>query len=305
MHPNAQKQIMGQIKDFPGQIIVSTHSPHVVAKAAEENLSIIRMLYKAAGSVGVGAVPSGLNSEFIRKIQRQIVQTRGELLFSRAWILFEGETEAQAFPIFFKRFFGKSPYEMGVDLIAIEGGGNYAPFICIARELNIPWFIFSDGEAAIIKSLYKVVAENTHYTGDIKKHPSLFILPDGNDYESFLLNSGYEEACKAAITSVEGATFIDSQIQKKNGTVKRRSATDDKCNKCNQQIYVGEIRDYTGVDKYKRYIADLLEDSKNKTKYAEPIALEILKQTAPMDIPSIIRELYIKVKLNVFPGDSP
>ncbi len=305
LHPNAQKQIMGQIKGFPGQIIVSTHSPHVASQAAEADLSVIRCLYKSLGIVKVGSVPSGLDSEFLRQVQRQIVQTRGELLFSRAWLLFEGETEALAFPLFFERYFGKSPYDLGIDLIGCNGGGNYAPFIRVAHELNIPWYIFSDGEAKIVASLNSFIREHSGFAEGIENHPRVFILPGGMDYESYLLNSEYQDSCKNAIDAVERAGFVDQKINQMHGKKKRQIQTNVKCESCQQYIYEGEIRDYSGEDKYKKYISDLLDDSKNKTKYAKAIAEQILILPAPRDIPPVIRELFLKIKSDLFPGEIP
>lgn len=305
LHPNAQKQIIGQIKDFPGQIIVSTHSPHVVAQAAEVNLSVIRMLYKKSGIVQIGSLSPTLDPDFIRKLQRQIIQTRGELLFSKAWILFEGEAEAQAFPHFFNRFFGKTAYDLGIDLISCGGGGNYAPFLNCAKEMNIPWYIFSDGEIKILKSLTSDLKTYTGFNDEVTSHPCVFALKNEMDYESYLLNSGYEEACKMAIENVEGSGFLDNQIQKKNGTLKKPHRTEKKCSTCKQNIFEGDIRDYSGNDKYMRYLSDLLDDSKKKTKYAEPIALEILKLPTPQDIPERIRDLFKKVKADIISGDTP
>ncbi|TGN99818.1 hypothetical protein PN36_33250 [Candidatus Thiomargarita nelsonii] len=55
---------------------------------------------------------NSLDNESQRKIRRQVLNTRGELLFARALVLFEGETEEQALPIFANAYWGKHPYEL-------------------------------------------------------------------------------------------------------------------------------------------------------------------------------------------------
>ncbi|MDD3545672.1 MAG: AAA family ATPase, partial [Kiritimatiellae bacterium] len=91
LHPNAQRQLCAQMAEMPGQLIVSTHSPYIAALAG---LECIRHFTKAKSETSVRQVDvSGLGEEDIRRIRRDVLNTRGELLFARAVVLFEGETE--------------------------------------------------------------------------------------------------------------------------------------------------------------------------------------------------------------------
>ena len=56
---------------------------------------------------------SGLTPEDKRKLRREVLNTRGELLFARAVVLFEGETEEQAIPIFGEKYWDKDLYGVG------------------------------------------------------------------------------------------------------------------------------------------------------------------------------------------------
>ncbi len=97
LHPNAQKKLYGQIDAISGQKIISTHSPYIAASA---ELGQIRNFYKGetvtCGKIDIGS----LTDEDIRKINRQVINTRGEIFFSKMIVFFEGETEEQALPIF-------------------------------------------------------------------------------------------------------------------------------------------------------------------------------------------------------------
>ena len=103
LHPNAQKKLFSQISAIAGQKIISTHSPYIAASA---KLNQIRSFYKDEGESISGYIDtSNMSIEDIRKIHRQVLNTRGELFFSKAIILFEGETEEQSFPVFAEKYF--------------------------------------------------------------------------------------------------------------------------------------------------------------------------------------------------------
>ncbi len=90
LHPNAQKKLYGQIKSIAGQKIISTHSPYVAATAKLEQ---IRSFYKDK-QVYCGKIDiESLSPEDVRKINRQVINTRGEIFFSKLIVFFEGETE--------------------------------------------------------------------------------------------------------------------------------------------------------------------------------------------------------------------
>ena len=75
------------------------------------------------------------------------MNTRGDILFARALVFFEGETEEQALPDFAEKRWGKHPNDLGFSFVGVGGSGNYLPFLRMAESFKIPWFIFSDGEA--------------------------------------------------------------------------------------------------------------------------------------------------------------
>lgn len=300
LHPNAQKQIMGQIKDFPGQVIVSTHSPYAASQAS---LSSLRSLLRSStGDVKIGTLQERLDPEAERRIQREIIQTRGDLLFSRAWVLFEGETEAQTLPRFFERFVGRDACEKGVNLIGVGGSGNYPAFLRLAKALNIPWYIFSDGESRVRTSLKNQLVELRILTAletldDCKR---VLILPSEQDYEAYLLVEGYLDQLMDGVARVEGDEFIANEMRRKNGTSRRKKKTNEKCPSCRQLLSEDVVLDYESEGKELRYIRDLLNSSSAKTKYATPVAEAILGLPAPRDIPAKIRELFELLKRDVF-----
>ncbi len=113
LHPQAQRSLFRQIKRMPGQRIISTHSPYICGQA---EIAEIRHFSKHAEETVVCRIDLGtgakkLTEEDLRKIDRQVMNTRCDMLFARALVLFEGETEEQALPDFAERRWGKHPHE--------------------------------------------------------------------------------------------------------------------------------------------------------------------------------------------------
>ena len=246
LHPNAQKKLYGQMDAIAGQKIISTHSPYI---AAAGKLGQIRNFYKDE-TVTCGRIETdSLTNEDIRKINRQVIHTRGEIFFSKVIVFFEGETEEQALPIFAQKYFNKTPVEMGLDFIGVGGFGSYLPFLRFAEALNIPWFIFSDGEEKVKKSIRKTL-KKLYDTSEVNLESisNVFILGSECDFEGYLIACGYIEEIKLALTNLHFENYLEEQIKTKDGTKEKRIKTDETCDTCKQSIYADVLRDYNGDD---------------------------------------------------------
>lgn len=142
LHPNAQRTLYKQLTDIKGQTIISSHSPYL---ASECKLQDLRSLRNSRNGVKVNSLGDSFSPEVLNKLQRDIMRFRGEILFSKAIILFEGVTEEQLAPIFFEKHFGKSCFATGVNCVSVAGK-NYPPFVKLAYRLGIPVCIVSDND---------------------------------------------------------------------------------------------------------------------------------------------------------------
>jgi putative ATP-dependent endonuclease of the OLD family len=198
LHPNAQKRLYSQLKGISGQKIISTHSPYIAGSA---DLAEIRSFYKKGSTVISGQLPiNNFNKEDLRKIERMVMNTRGEIIFSKVLILFEGETEEQALPIFANKHFNKSPLELGIDFIGVGGCQSYLPFLRLAEALNIPWFILSDADNSTpqsVRSQFDNSGTSRNYT------ETVFFVDSDNDFERQLVDDGFQEEIKQAILSFD------------------------------------------------------------------------------------------------------
>lgn len=294
LHPNAQRTLYRQLTEVNGQVIISSHSPYLAALANQQDL---RVISKSNGDgILVNSLDKGLEPEELRKIHREVIHSKGELLFSSAIVLSEGETEAQALPLLFERYFGKEDFILGVNFIGVGGSGSkYKPYLTFARDFNIPVFIFSDGEDKPIKQLKKVY-ETVFGETDLAAASNITIL-DGTDFEGYLLENGFQEAIETAIKTHDGDDKITKYIQKKQGKQTKAVITDKPpCETCKQPIFeVGEY-DYSGDEGYKKAILEILDS--DKTKYAKVVA-DHLTTFAPEELPQKIIDLFEQIKVGI------
>lgn len=192
LHPNAQKKLYKQLNAMPGQKIISTHSQYIAASAEIDEVSV---LYKKDNFIKVGHINKDvLSLEDLRKLRQKVIKTKGEVFFSKALVLFEGETEEQALPIFAQKYFGCDPSELGIDFVGVGGAGQYLPFIRFAESYNIPWYIFSDGEVVPVRDMTNSVqiVRGASFTS-IENECNVFIIEDGADFEKYICKSHFDE----------------------------------------------------------------------------------------------------------------
>jgi len=188
LHPQAQRSLFRQILDIPGQRIVTTHSPYMVCQANILNLRHFRK----NGADTIVTQLQDFTPEDIHKINQKVMNTRGELLYARAVVLFEGETEEQAIPIFAEQYWKQPPDALGVSLIEVRGSGSYTPFLRLLSSFGIDWYIFSDAEASA-KDAVKAALRNIGIE-DHANQRNVIYLPDNQNFESYLIFEQYQDA---------------------------------------------------------------------------------------------------------------
>ena len=280
LHPQAQRSLFSQIKSIPGQRIVSTHSPYFAGQAKLEEL---RLFTKSNGITTASKLNLALlTADDIRKLERNVIESRGDLLFARALILFEGDTEEQAFPLWAETYWGASAHELGFNFIGV-GGQDYFPFVWLAQSFGIPWYIFSDGEALTVSRL----GGNLTRAGivDINAQNNIKIISNNDDLEGYLIASGYMDAFEAAIAAIDGPTSLDDFITELNGSAGKKVGG------------VATVRDYNGADGRVRAALDKV--SNKKTRYAKPLANAIISLADPdRRIPLKVKELFEVISAN-------
>ena len=291
LHSNAQKQLYAQIADMKGQKIIATHSPYIAASA---NLSEINVIYKNDNQVKCGNLESNnLDAEEQRKLKQKVINTYGEMFFSKAIVLFEGETEDQALPIFAEKYFGKPAFTYGINFISVGGAGQYFPFIYFCLKYNIPWYIFSDGEndtkTKVEKAIQKALNDNTK---TLAACPNVFVIANDADFEGMLLNEGYQTEIIQALQNIRGADSIE-KYKRQHQTKKVKRAAN--CPTCNQKWYDDVAVDYTQPAEQ----GDMLDKMMSliKTGFGPEIAHLIVDANKPL--PALVQNLFNKIKADL------
>jgi putative ATP-dependent endonuclease of OLD family len=275
LHPNAQRTLYRQLETTQGQVIVSTHSPYLAAMAKQSEL---RFLKKSSNKVKVYQLSDQLEQEEKRKLQREIIHSRGEILFSNALILCEGETEEQALPILFQHYFDREAFELGVNIISVGGSGaRYRPFLQFGQDIQMPIFIFSDGEQRPLAELQHVYGL-FHSESDVLNDPFITVLEE-SDWEDYLQQSGHNDCLEKAIEAISGHSKIEKHIDDLHGKSKK-----------------GGIRDYRSKGGRQRAVLDILREG--KTRYATATA-EQLCTHSPEELPPKIKDFFEKVRMEL------
>lgn len=214
------------------------------------------------------------------------MNTRGEILYSNAVVLVEGETEEQAVTRFLREYFKVEPFELGINVVGV-GGSNYPPFIKIMNRLGIKWYIFSDGESEPVKKMTNSIKKALDVDDiDISNLPNVFVLENQCNFETYLIAMGYINQIKSAILSFENNNdFIVDYIETHN---------DSKC-KGGKKTRKYKLDADGGI---KRATQDII--TLHKTKYAYVIADEICSMPKRgKRIPPKFRLLFDKIKLDL------
>jgi putative ATP-dependent endonuclease of OLD family len=271
LHPQAQRSLFGQIVAIPGQRLVSTHSPYFAGQAQLEEL---RLFIKSGGDTVVTKLDvSKLESKVKRKLQESVIETRGDILFSRGVVLFEGQTEEQALPIWAQKYWGASIHELGLCFVRVNGT-DYFPFIWLAKALSIPWYVFPDGEPKPVKELNAALEK----AGEADcEHCATVLAPElGKNFETQLVAEDYLPEIEAALNAMSGkANFLDDYIEELHG----------------QQISKTEKRDYKSEGGRERAATDAI--ARHKTDVAKHLAHGISSLADPARrFPTRIKALF-------------
>ncbi len=263
LHPHVERVFFAQLKEMATQVIVSSHSPLIIAQTP---LKYLRHFKREGATTKVSQIELDLGDEkSLIKLDRKVMQSHGEIVFAKALILYEGEeTEDQVLPIFAEEYWNANPDSFGISMISVKGIG-YCPFINLARSLDIPWYIFSDGENIAVQHLKNQLAR---FDVEVSS-PNIFIIPDGHNFERYVVTEEYKDVLIAVIISVKAQNQNHEEALRQEWHKKQ-----DPLNEILQEI----------------------SKDRNKIIYATPIATAFTElDDENLKFPRLIRKLFEKV----------
>jgi putative ATP-dependent endonuclease of OLD family len=153
----------------------------------------LRSLSTKLGNAKCHSLTTGIGSAELKQLHREVVRNKGEVLFAKAIILFEGQTEDQVVPALFEAWFGETAFSKGVTMTAVNGV-NYGPYIKLAASLGIPAAIISDNDGKD-GNVTKVIVERqvAKVEVDLKRtleadEFNISFLSEGNDFEAEIVH---------------------------------------------------------------------------------------------------------------------
>ncbi|MDD5503776.1 MAG: AAA family ATPase [Candidatus Omnitrophica bacterium] len=129
-----------------------------------------------------------LTDQDLIKLETCVKRIRGEILFARAWLLCEGQSE---YPIvrYFSEVLGQSFDCNGIALIDYRNNGSAGLFVGLARIFAFPWLMLCDTDEQGKNSIKEV--KNRGVSDDQIK-TAIRLWPNScKDLEEFLIKNGF------------------------------------------------------------------------------------------------------------------
>jgi ABC-type lipoprotein export system ATPase subunit len=154
MHPGMQRRIRERLRSVAGQLLVVTHSQHLLPTRASEFTKVARLSKPGAYTVLHRLPVAGVKGLEPDKLEQELSTSSdvGGLLFASGVILVEGDTETAALSEWFPRIAtsgGTTLDDLGVALYAVGGKNDFGFFIRFLHAFGVPWAVIADGDALV------------------------------------------------------------------------------------------------------------------------------------------------------------
>ena len=152
---HAQRQLFKSISEISTsensniQSVISTHSPRMIDRAPAQS---IRMLSETDGATIVEKLETGDDEAietFLSDVARDLGITNSLMFYENCFIFVEGDTEDNAFPLFYRKIYGHSMLEDGINIINVKGKSAFKEFLrLISRNRQELAVFFMDQDCA-------------------------------------------------------------------------------------------------------------------------------------------------------------
>ncbi|NLN59304.1 MAG: DUF2813 domain-containing protein [Deltaproteobacteria bacterium] len=258
LHPSAIRSLGPFLEAMSGQILVSSHSGDLISGVP---LMALRRLYKQNGDTKIGQVKSGIFTDReLQAIDYSIRLARGHYLFSRCWLLVEGESDFHLMLLLFE-LMGHLQDQVSFSVLEISQIIDKGePLIKLAKALGIQWFLMVDGDHAGNDYLNRA---NNHLATDESLSDRALALTHA-DIEHEFWHNGYDG-------------FIQNMVSNTRKSQIEAEAADDE------------------VNKRKLLIKAAIKQSGGKPSFAQALVNEIRQRGGVDSIPQTIRDIITRV----------
>ena len=140
LHYGSQQRIYDMLQERAraegAQCIVCTHSVHLIDRAPTSSICLIeragvsqRMIRRILPTPDDDDI-----RDFMADIGRSLGLTNTTLLYEKAFLLVEGESEQDALPVYYRKLYGRSMVEDGIHIINLRSCGAWKPVLDVLFE---------------------------------------------------------------------------------------------------------------------------------------------------------------------------
>lgn len=174
LHPHAIRLMLSTLEEIAGrdQVVFTTHSNEFVNRVSPEHVSIFRR--QGTKSCVICPNLQAVRPKELVKIRRYLLEDRSDMLFARAVLLVEGQSEHYALPAF-ARTLGLDVDKSGISIVYTGGKGNFEVYHQILNAFGIPHAILGDGDGNQQGTLRK-------YQNAIREPDRVFVLEEDFEY---------------------------------------------------------------------------------------------------------------------------
>ncbi|TCO83346.1 putative ATP-dependent endonuclease of OLD family [Plasticicumulans lactativorans] len=257
LHPSAIRSLGAFLENMAGQILVTSHSGDLVSRVP---ITALRRLHKYNKETKVGRVErNGFTARELQAIDYSIRLAKGHYLFSRCWLLVEGESDFHLMPLLFE-LMGHSQDQVSFSILEISQIIDKGePLIKFAKALGIQWFLMADGDHA--GNDYVNRANGHLATGESLADRARALTHADIEHEFW--RNGYDGFIENMVTNT------------RKGQIATEAAGDD-------------------VNKTKLLIKAAIKQSGGKPAFAQTLVQEV-RQRGADSIPQSIREIITHV----------
>ena len=146
-----------------------------------------------------------LENEDLENLEDWARRIRGEIFFSRFWILCEGQSEVFLLTAMFDALEINLDAQ-GVSLIDYQNNGSPRAFACLARTFGFPWALLADGDEHGRNTLASL--KNAGFS-EQELNARAVQLPDDADLEAYIVGSTWQSLALAVGREYEASLADD------------------------------------------------------------------------------------------------